>query len=91
MTQSLSAEEIAELQRAWGESQVANECSEELAEMLDDRFPALLAMASRLVELEGAIAFLNERGVWQNTRPAVIVQTAKDYGWPGPTTPKKGG
>jgi hypothetical protein len=65
----LTLEELAELEQRLGPSL---------------RLTAACSMARELIRIRSAVAFLNEKGVWQNTRPEAILRTAADYGWRDP-------
>lgn len=66
----------------------------ELMHQLWNKRSALLAMASRLVELESALDHLERLDSSQGQRfwePAEIFRQAKRLGWTGPTSQAKGG
>lgn len=75
----------------WGEvGGVRGNANRQLVEVAVNALPALIAAARRLLELESAIGFMNERGHWQNTWPDCIKQRARDFGWIPPGEQKGG-
>lgn len=98
MTETLTAEEIAEL-RYFHASK--SEYVPTLA-LKTATLHSLLAMASRLVEVESALEFLDNNGAFAKLakpgafifalRPAAVLVVATDLGWTPPTQkPNDGG